>query len=137
MSATMSAQVIQFNTVQNHLAEAVTRKYNTSTKCTSLKVLIKDTTCLSLNSVQYTNLSYTWHLSANTTVYTDLNKYNISNIENKYRPDVISHLQYHSCTHYPCTLTSVLYLTRPSGTPANRQKSGPNQEQARRPVWIS
>src|SRR3954469_25722047 len=75
--------------------------------------------------------------SANTTVYTDLNKYNISNRENKYRPDVISHLQYHSCTHYPCTLTSVLYLTRPSGTPANGRKSGPNQEYARRPVWIS
>src|SRR5436190_10083676 len=76
-------------------------------------------------------------MSANTTVNTDLNKYNISNIENKYRPDVISHLQYHSCAHYPCTLTSVLYLTRPCGTPAYGRKSGPNQELARRPVWIS
>src|SRR5436190_9719767 len=44
ISATASAQVIQCNTVQNHLAEAVIRKYNTSTECTSLKVLIKDTT---------------------------------------------------------------------------------------------
>src|SRR5438270_13646724 len=128
MSATTSAQVIQCNTVQNHQAEAVIRKYNTSTECTSLKVLIKDTTCLSLNIVQYTNLSYRCHLSANTRVYTDPNKYNISNMENKYRPDVISHLQYHSCAHYPCTLTSVLYLTRPCGTPANGRKSGPNQE---------
>src|SRR3954470_13990894 len=41
MSATTSAQVIQCNTVQNHQAEAVIRKYNTSTECTSLKVLIK------------------------------------------------------------------------------------------------
>src|SRR5204863_9559760 len=117
-SATASAQVIQCNTVQNHLAEAVIRKCNTSTECTSLKVLIKDTTCLSLNSVQYNNLSYTLRLSSNTTVYTDLNKYNISNIDNKYRPDVISHLQYHSCANYPCTLPSVLYLTRACGTPA-------------------
>src|SRR3954469_2781 len=124
----MSAQVIQCNTVQNHQAEAVIRKCNTSTKCTSLKVLIKDTTCLSLNNVQYTNLSYTCHLSANTTVYTDLNKYNISNIENKYRPDVISHLQYHSHAHYPCNLTSVLYLIRPCDTPANGRKRSPNQE---------
>src|SRR3954469_23088872 len=128
MSATASAQVIQCNTVQNHLAEAVIRKYNTSTECTSLKVLIKDTTCLSLNSVQYTHLSYTWHLSANTKVYTDLNKYNISNMKNKYRSNVISQLQCHSCVQYPCTLTSVLYLTLPCGTPANRQKSSPNQE---------
>src|SRR3954463_14676858 len=100
----MSAQVIQCNTVQNHLAKAVIRKCNSSIECTSLKVLIKDTTCLSLNSVQYTNqytnLSYTLHMSANTKVYTDLNKYNISNMENKYRPDVISQLQYHSCVHY-------------------------------------
>src|SRR3954463_13787575 len=41
MSATTSAQVIQSNTVQNHQAEAVIRKYNTSTECTSLEVLIK------------------------------------------------------------------------------------------------
>ena len=127
-SDTASAQVIQCNTAQNHQAEAVIRKYNTSIECTSLKVLIKDTTCLSLNNVQYTNLSNTWHLSANTRVYTDPNKYNISNMENKYRPDVISHLQCHSCAHYPCILTSVLYLTRPDGTLANGRKSGPNQE---------
>src|SRR5436190_23248812 len=76
-------------------------------------------------------------MSASTTVYTDSNKYNISNMENKYRSDVISQLQCHSCVHYPCTLTSVLYLTHPCGTPANGQKSSPNQEQARKPVWIS
>src|SRR3954470_8304141 len=77
----MSAQVIQCKTVQNHQAEALIRKSNTSTECTSLKVLIKDTTCLSLNSVQYTNLSYTRHLSASTKVYTDPNKYNMSNMK--------------------------------------------------------
>src|SRR3954464_353268 len=63
------------------MAEAVIRKYNTSTECTSLKVMIKDTICLSLNSVQYTYLSYTRHLSASTKVYTDPNKYNMSNMK--------------------------------------------------------
>src|SRR3954468_24654006 len=85
MSATTSAQVIQCNTVQSHQAKAVIRKYNISTECTSLKVLIKDTTCLSLNSVQYINLSYTWHRSSSTKVYTDPNKYNMSNLKNKYK----------------------------------------------------
>src|SRR3954467_8018449 len=37
----MSAQLIQCNTVQNHQAEAVIRKCNTTTECTSLKVLLK------------------------------------------------------------------------------------------------
>src|SRR3954468_16772523 len=124
----MSAQVIQCNTVQNHQAEAVIRKYNTSTECTSLKVLIK---------IQHVSRSTAYNIQIShihdiclliQKVCTYLNRYNISNIENKYRPDVISQLQYHSCAHYPCTLTSVLYLTHPCGTPANGRKRGPNQE---------
>src|SRR3954462_7456674 len=89
----MSAQVIQSNTVQNHQAEAVIRKYNTSTECTSLKVLIK---------IQHVSRSTAYNIQSShihdiyLLIQESIQTRNKYNIENKYRPDVIYRLQCHS-----------------------------------------